>query len=301
VTSSSLNTTSYLLFANATGNTSVYLNTTNSPKVNPSNGRVIIGNSTAFTSQLRVIALSSGTFHPLTVGYAAAYNNFKVSSFSNNTQIALSRFLSSGASQSSSWTSYGNPYDYEEISFAGRTYINANGSGTSDSRLISFGGGANDQVKFYMIGNSTTVPTIGGYGVYIERNMYINGTFSAGNVAMVSSDPNISCTKTITANADRWVSDFTTGTNAGVNAAQQTLSSVNYDRIVYVTHYSSGTGGAQIQVEASSGYKTTGRIYDSGYSSTSAIVPAGKQFRIYLDWVAGTTIYDITIYKLGRG
>jgi hypothetical protein len=173
------------LFANTTGNTSVYLNTTYSPKVNPSNGRVIIGNSTAFTSQLRVVALSSGTFDPLTVGYSAAYNNFKVIAFSNNTQIALSRFLSSGASQSSSWTSYGNPYDYEEISFAGRTYINAAGSGTSDSRLISFGGGGtNDQIRFYMIGNSSVLPTVGGYGVYIERNLQVNGTFSANKLKM---------------------------------------------------------------------------------------------------------------------
>ena len=185
VTSYSTSTTSYLLFANATGNTSVYLNTTNSPKVNPSNGRVIIGNSTAFTSQLRVVAPSSGTFDPLTVGYATAYNNFKVTAFSNNTQISLSRFLSSGASQSSSWASYGNPYDYDAISFAGRTYINANGSGTLDSRLISFGGGGtNDQIRFYMIGNSTTVPTVGGYGVYIERNLQVNGTFSANKLKM---------------------------------------------------------------------------------------------------------------------
>ena len=184
VTSYSTNTTSYLLFANATGNTSVYLNTTYSPKVNPSNGRVIIGNSTAFTSQLRVVAPSSGTFDPLTVGYATAYNNFKVTAFSNNTQISLSRFLSSGASQSSSWASYGNPSDYDAITFAGKTYINANGSGTSDSRLISFGGGANDQIKFYMIGNSTTVPTVGGYGVYIERNLQVDGTFSANKLKM---------------------------------------------------------------------------------------------------------------------
>ena len=183
VTSYSTSITSYLLFANATGNTSVYLNTTNSPKVNPSNGRVIIGNSTAFTSQLRVVAPSSGTFDPLTVGYATAYNNFAVTAFSNNTQISLSRFLSSGASQSSSWASYGNPYDYDAISFAGRTYINANGSGTSDSRLISFGGGGtNDQIRFYMIGNSNTVPTVGGYGVYIERNLQVNGTFSANKI-----------------------------------------------------------------------------------------------------------------------
>ena len=185
VTSYSTSTTSYLLFANATGNTSVYLNTTYSPKVNPSNGRVIIGNSTAFTSQLRVVASSTPTFDTLTVGYATAYNNFKVAAYNNNTQISLSRFLLSGASQSSSWASYGNPYDYDAISFAGRTYINANGSGTSDSRLISFGGGGtNDQIRFYMIGNSTTVPTVGGYGVYIEGNLQVNGTFSANKIKM---------------------------------------------------------------------------------------------------------------------
>ena len=185
VTSYSTSTTSYLLFANTTGNTSVYLNTTYSPKVNPSNGRVIIGNSTAFTSQLRVVANSSGTFHPLTVGHAATYDNFKVSAFSNNTQISLSRFLSGGASQSSSWTSYGNPYNYEEISFAGRTYLTVNGTGTLDSRHLSFQGpGDADAIRFYFLGNSATVPTVGGYGLYIERNLQVNGTFSANKIKM---------------------------------------------------------------------------------------------------------------------
>ena len=54
VTSYSTNTTSYLLFANATGNTSVYLNTTYSPRINPSTGNVGIGTAPTATNKLTV-------------------------------------------------------------------------------------------------------------------------------------------------------------------------------------------------------------------------------------------------------
>lgn len=183
VTTFATNTTSYLLFANTTGNTIVHTNLTNSPKINPSNGRLIIGNSTAFTSQLRVQAASSGAFNPLTVGYATGYDNFKVAAFSNNTQITLSRF-SGGTSQSSSWGSFAVGTGYDEVLFPGRCYINTNSpAGAGDSRLITFGNnGTNDQIRFFMIGNSTTVPTVGGFGVYIERNLRVVGTFSADKI-----------------------------------------------------------------------------------------------------------------------
>ena len=54
VTSYSTNTTSYLLFANATGNTSVYLNTTYSPKINPSTGNIGIGTAVNASYKLTV-------------------------------------------------------------------------------------------------------------------------------------------------------------------------------------------------------------------------------------------------------
>lgn len=301
ITSYSVSGASYLLFANTTGNTSVYTNLTWAPKINPSNGRLTLGNSSQLTDQLRITAMSSGTFHPFSVGHSTGFNNFRIVTSSSGTAIHLHRYPLSGASQSSSWSTFGGVSPYEVISFQGRTYLNVEGSGSSDSRIITFGNSLTpDQIRFYIIGNSTTVPVLGGYGVYIDRNLYAAGTFSAGNVAMISSEPNILCTKTIISNTDRWVSDFTTGTT-GLSATTTTLAAVNYDRIVYVIHYSTGQGGAQIQVETTaSGYKPLGRMYNLGYSSTSAIIPAGKQFRIFLEHNSGTTIYDIIIYKFGK-
>jgi hypothetical protein len=55
VTSYSTSTTSYLLFANTTGNTSVYLNTTYSPKINPSTGNVGIGTAVNASYKLAVV------------------------------------------------------------------------------------------------------------------------------------------------------------------------------------------------------------------------------------------------------
>ena len=186
VTTTSLNSLYNLVFATTTGNTIIYTNTTNAPKVNPSTGFVGIGigTSTWQPSKLRVTSVSSGTSDPFGIGWATGYTNFKVGAYNNNTAIYLTRFLSTGASASSTWVSFGNPYNYEAITFPGRAYINNNSaSGTSDSRLITFGGTSDaDAFRFYFLGNSSLVPTVGGYGLYIERNLQVNGTFSANKI-----------------------------------------------------------------------------------------------------------------------
>lgn len=187
VNSYSVSGTSYLLFANSTGTTLLYTNTSFSPKINPSNGRVTIGNSTQLTDQLRITALSSGNFHPFSVGYATGYNNFRITTSGNGTSIQLHRYLSSGASQSSSWSTVGGATPYDEIIFQGRTYLSVNGAGTSNSRVLTFQGPSDtDAFRFYFLGNSTTVPVVGGFGAYIERNLQVNGTFSADRLKMSS-------------------------------------------------------------------------------------------------------------------
>lgn len=186
--------TSYLLFANSTGTTLLYTNTLVVPKINPSNGRIFIGSSPAGNltkSQLRV--QSSAPFSPFTTGVTDAWTNFEITQANESAGIRLWKKLSTGASQSSGLISYGyNPpggitSPYDEIYFGSRAYINTTGSGTSDSRLITFGNsGTNDQIRFYMIGNSSTVPTVGGYGIWIDRNLQVNGTFSADRLKMSS-------------------------------------------------------------------------------------------------------------------
>lgn len=177
IISSSTNTTAYLLFSTTTGNSTVYTNTSNTIKINPSNGRVTIGTSTSFAAGLRVTAAHTGSFDTFNAGWATGYNNFRVQATSTTTAIRLESYTG-GSSASSSWVKYTT---YDDLVFQGRTYINLAGTGTSDSRLITFGvsGVLNDQVRFYMVGNSATVPTVGGYGVYIDRNLQVAGTFSA--------------------------------------------------------------------------------------------------------------------------
>jgi hypothetical protein len=180
-----------LVFATTTGNTIIYTNTTNAPKINPSTGNVGIGigSSTWQPARLRITTPSTASpqpvFDPFSIGYLTGYTNFKVSAFNNNTGITLNRFLSTGASASSTWISFGNPDNYDAINFAGRAYLTVNGTGTNDSRHLSFQGpGDGDAFRFYFLGNSDTVPTVGGYGLYIARNLQVNGTFSANKIKM---------------------------------------------------------------------------------------------------------------------
>lgn len=295
ITSYSVSGTSYLLFANATGNTSVYTNLTWSPKLNPSNGRVSIGNSSQFNAMLRVTAISQAGFDPFIVGYSTGYNNFRIVTSSSTSAIHLHRFLPSGSSQSSNWTTFGGVSPYEAISFAGRTYLNVEGSGTSDSRLITFGNsGTNDQVRFYMIGNSSTVPVLGGYGAYVERNLYVNGTFSAANVRLINSGieavtPQFNLA--VNAGTLRYI------TNTGLQSGVYEHAATAYDR--YVTLTLGGVANTTevrflcaVEVgEGTSSYQTVERRKgQDGYTAISFLVAAKCRFQIYVDNISGSQL-----------
>jgi hypothetical protein len=301
ITSYSVSGTSYLLFANATGNTSVYTNLTWAPKINPSNGRLTLGNSTQLTDQLRITAQSSGNFHPFSVGYSTGYNNFRIITSSSGTSIHLHRYPSSGASQSSTWTSFGGVSPYDGISFAGRTYLNVDGSGTSDSRLITFGGGGtNDQFRFYMIGNSSTVPVLAGYGAYVERNLYVNGTFSAANVRLINSGVEAVTPQfalSIGTAQQRYV------TNTGLQSGLYQHVATAYDR--YITLTLGGTANTQevrflcaVEVgEGTGSYQTVERRKgQDGYTAISFLVAAKCRFQIQIDNIGiGTLTADCSV------
>ena len=145
-----------------------------------------------FNNLIRVNYLGDG----LSVGYVSGSTNFRVSSANNATSIHL--YGGSGLSDISSWSKYGTSYD--EFYLSGRCYFNLYGSGTSDSRLLTFGSiGVINQIRFYMSGNSTTVPTVGGAGIYIEYNLRVNGDTS------LSLD-------TYSSNANAILGGLTTGT-----------------------------------------------------------------------------------------
>lgn len=194
VLTTSINSTFNLLFVNSTGNSTVYTNNSSSIKLNPSNARVFIGSYPVgnFSSQLRIQTPGSVNFDAVSIGNSAAFTNLRVItnlvSSVNSTRLQLWKSIS-GGSASSHWGSFGSSSGggYDEVLFSGRTYINTSGSGTNDSRTITFGNtGTNDQIRFHMIGNSNTVPTVGGYGVYIERNLQVDGTFSSDRLKMSS-------------------------------------------------------------------------------------------------------------------
>jgi hypothetical protein len=293
VNSLSLSGLSNLVFANSTGNTVIYTNTTTAPKVNPSNGYLGLGTGTS-TISTRLRSIQTGD--NISASYNSSYTNFLLNTISTGTTLNMRRFIS-GVTYSSYWWSRGDSgYSYDELAFAGRAYLSVNGSGTSNSRLLTFQGpGDPDAIRFYFNGNSGTVSNVGGAGVYIARNLSVDG-----DMAIVSSTASVSCAKTI--NATRYVTDFTNGTS-GLSATDTSLASTNYDRIVYVSHSSTGSAGAQVYVETTSGsYIMIGRLYNAGYAGLSAIIPANKRFKIYLEYNSGSNVpIAIYIYKFGRG
>lgn len=189
----------------------------------------------------------------------------------------------------------------------------------ADTMMITTGG--NDLIQFKRVSSSLHTTTFyspngssfmtysitnAGYMEFSNSTSTATYSFKAGGVelfkmastgaSLFSSLPDESFSKTPT--ADRYVSDFSSGVS-GLNAADTALAAVDYDRIVFVAHGSSGVGGAVIYVETTtSTYVTLGRINDTN-GSCMAIVPAGKRFKIWLDYYSGSPAYAINIYKLG--
>jgi hypothetical protein len=184
VTTTSLNSSYNLVFATTTGNTIIYTNTTNAPKINPSTGNVGIGTGTStISTKLRIIAPATSQ---ISAAWNDGYTNFLVSANSVSTYIFMRRF-SGGGTQSSYWQNNGTTIQ-DEIHFAGKAQITVDGTGTSDSRLLNFGSpGSVDQIQFYMSSNSGTVSNVGGYGVYIENNLRVDGIVSANKYDLLSS------------------------------------------------------------------------------------------------------------------
>ena len=302
VNSYSVSGTSYLLFANSTGTTLLYTNTTVSPKINPSNGRIFIGSSTTGNlsrSQLRV--QTSSSFSPFTTGVSDSWTNFEITQTNENAGIRLWKKLSTGASQSSGLISYGYSVPagitvpYDELYFSGRTYINTTGTGTSDSSLITFGSiGGNNQIRFYMIGNSSTVPTVGGYGVWIDRNLYVNGTFSANSVRLINSGMDTITPQfalAVNAGTTRYVTD------TGIQGASYLHAATAFDR--YVSLQMGGSANTTevrivcaIEVGEGTGSLQTveRRKGQDGYTAVSFLVPAKCRFRIEINNDSGSQL-----------
>ena len=122
---------------------------------------------------------------------------------------------------------------------------------------------------------------------------------TSSGIQMMSSLPTVDFYKTTS--ADRYVTNFVDG-STGLSATTFSLASVTYDRLIYVYHNTTGTGGAIISVETTGGlYQEVARINESyGYATTMAIIPSGKQFKIYLMVTSGTPKFDVIMYKFGK-
>ena len=282
----------YLLFSTTTGNAPIYTNLTNAVRINPANGNVGIGTgNNALSDKFRVI--KSG--NSISAAYQEGYTNFVLNTISTGTIIYMRRFVSS-VTQSSYWWSRGDGgYSYDEFAFAGRAFLSVNGSGTSNSRALSLQGpGDLDAFRFYFLGNSATVPVIAGYGAYVERNLYVNGTFSAANVRLINSGVDSVTPQfplSIGAGITRYIN--TTGLQSGVYQHAATA----FDR--YVTLALGGAANTTevrflcaVEVgEGTGSYQTVERRKgQDGYTAISFLVAAKCRFQIAVDNITGSTL-----------
>jgi hypothetical protein len=135
-------------------------------------------------------------------------------------------------------------------------------------------------------------------GFSLQLNSVEKILVNSDGVSIISSLP-IEDWDVTSLTTDRWASNFA-GTTTPL-ASPYDFPAVNYDRIIYADHGTSGTAQALIFVETTaSNFILLGRSAPNGYSSCNAIVPAGKKFRLRMDAVSGSSTISFTIYKFGR-
>ena len=157
-------------------------------------------------------------------------------------------------------------------------------SGSAARPSISFNG--NGDSGFYSDAANTLGVSTGG----VSR-MVINNS----GVSFISSSP-INNWSVTSLTEGRWVSNL-----VGTTLSSATdLPSVNYDRIIYGNTGGGGASQILLYVETTSNvFILLNRSSPSGYSGTSCIIPAGKKFRIYLDFISGSSSITFVIYKFG--
>lgn len=139
--------------------------------------------------------------------------------------------------------------------------------------------------------------------VGISTNGIERARFTDDGISMISSTYTNKWSVT-SISQDCWISNLAGSTTTTTAAGAADLPSATYDRIIYANHAGSGVVQIDLQAETASGtFEMLNRSAPNGYSGTMMILPAGKKWRAYFDYVSGSgAAVQVTfhIYKLGR-